>query len=96
MNYDSLCSDVDCHLTCSVGDSVEVVSDLEFLLKEEDFLWVKIANFKPQCKPVKYKPLSKKAIKKTEIIAKTVSKYYENGYGKYFNFFDDLYKQFIL
>ncbi len=63
---------------------------LEFVLKEEDFLWVKLANFKPQCKPVKYKPLSKTAIKKTENIAKIVSKYYENGYGKYFKFFDNL------
>ena len=34
MNNDSLCSNVDSHLACSVGDSVEVVSDLEFLLEE--------------------------------------------------------------
>ena len=69
--YDQLCT-----LT---GFSMD---KLEFVLKEEDFLWVKLAHFKPQCKPVKYKPLSQTAIRKTERIAKIVSKYYENGYGK--------------
>lgn len=38
---------------------------LEFTLKEDDFLWVKLGNLKPFVKPVRYKPLSAKEEKLT-------------------------------
>lgn len=63
---------------------------LRFVLKEEDFLMYKLGEFKPKVKAVKYKPLSQSAIRKTQKICDTIAKYYENGYGEYFNFFDSL------
>ena len=63
---------------------------LKFTLKEEDFLMYKLGEFKPKVKAVKYKPLSQSAIRKTQKICDTIAKYYENGYGEYFNFFDNL------
>ncbi|GGD72625.1 hypothetical protein [Paenibacillus nasutitermitis] len=38
---------------------------LEFTLKEDDFLWVKLGNLKPYVNPVRYKPLSAKEKKLT-------------------------------
>ncbi len=63
---------------------------LKFILKEEDFLMCKLGEFKPKVKAVKYKPLSQTAIKKTQKISDIIAKYYENGYGEYFNFFEGL------
>lgn len=42
----------------------------EFNLKEEDFLGIKLGEFKPECEPVYYSPLTEKEIAETEIIRK--------------------------
>ena len=46
---------------------------LAFILKEEDFLSVKLANYKPYCDEVKYSPLTAEQIVETERIAKTAA-----------------------
>ena len=61
----------------------------EFVIKEEDFLWVKLGSFKPECESVFYTPLTDNQIVQTEKIAKTVKKYSTLDY-KYFGFFKDL------
>lgn len=61
----------------------------DFIIKEEDFLWVKLGNFKPECAPVYYSPLSEEDIVKTKRIAKTVRKNLVSDYG-YFDFFNNL------
>ena len=47
----------------------------EFILKEEDFLGIKLGDFKPECAPVRYYPLSDEEISKTEKIARSIEKY---------------------
>ena len=61
---------------------------LEFILKEEDFLSVKLGKSKPHCPPVKYIPLTQKQIAKTESLAKTVQLYYRNAKSNAFQFFE--------
>ena len=48
---------------------------LDFLLKEEDFLYVKLGNEKPEREKVAYAPLTEEQIRETEKIAKKVQKY---------------------
>ena len=45
---------------------------LQFILEKEDFLWVKLGEFKPECAEVKYAPLSDADKVKTEKIAASV------------------------
>jgi len=47
----------------------------EFILKEEDFLGIKLGDFKPECAPVRYYPLSDEQIAQTDIIRKNIEKY---------------------
>ncbi|MBO5714198.1 MAG: hypothetical protein J6R83_02105 [Clostridia bacterium] len=61
----------------------------EFIIKEEDFLWVKLGNYKPDCEGVYYYPLTDEQIVQTDKIAKTVRKNSITDY-KYFGFFNDL------
>lgn len=43
--------------------------ELAFILKEDDFMWVKLGEFKPQVKAARYEPLTEEQIKATEDIA---------------------------
>lgn len=61
----------------------------EFIIKEEDFLHVKLGDVKPERDSVYYYPLTEEQISQTEEIAKTVKKYSVADY-KYFDFFKDL------
>ena len=47
----------------------------EFILKEEDFLGIKLGEFKPECDPVRYYPLTAAKISETEKIADKIKKY---------------------
>ena len=47
----------------------------EFVLKEEDFLGIKLGSFKPECPPVRYYPLSEGEISATEKIRKSIEKF---------------------
>lgn len=61
----------------------------EFIIKEEDFLWVKLGNVKPICEEVVYSPLTESQIEQTRKAKKIVKKYIKNDF-KYFGFFDNL------
>lgn len=60
---------------------------LAFYLEKEDFLAVKLGNFKPECEPIKYTPLTKEEEGKTALIADMVRPYIKKGAVKSFNFF---------
>lgn len=60
---------------------------LDFLLKEEDFLFVKLGWTKPECPEILYAPLTDAEIEKTNQIAKTVSRYISAPEVAPFNFF---------
>ena len=47
----------------------------EFTLKEEDFLGIKLGEFKPECERVSYTPLTDSEIEKTEKIRTKIEKY---------------------
>ncbi len=47
----------------------------DFILKNDDFLDIKLGNFKPECEEVKYSPLTEEEIKLTEKAVKTIKKY---------------------
>lgn len=46
--------------------------ELAFILKEDDFMWVKLGELKPQVDEPKYEPLNEEQKKQTEEIAKMV------------------------
>ena len=45
---------------------------LAFTLREEDFLWVKLGNLKPQCEPLRYQPPDEKILRREREIAQIV------------------------
>lgn len=49
---------------------------LRFHLKEDDFLGVKLGNFKPETDPVAYTPLTPEQTAETEILRRTVQKHF--------------------
>lgn len=61
---------------------------LAFLLKEEDFLSVKLGNFKPYCEEVHYTPLTAAQERKTRQLAAVIEPLVKDG-GNYFNFFNE-------
>lgn len=61
---------------------------LQFILEKEDFLWVKLGEFKPECAEVRYTPLSNAQKQKTEEIASVVLANAGQGV-KPFSFFDE-------
>jgi len=60
---------------------------LDFILKEEDFFFVKLGYEKPDCAEIRYSPLTEEQIKETEAIAKKVQKYWREPTVKPFEFF---------
>ena len=62
---------------------------LDFILENDDFLGVKLGNFKPWCKKVTYSPLSKTNLKRTETIAKEISNLVPDFVDRPFNFFEE-------
>ena len=73
-------------LTTLLGYSEE---KLDFLLKEEDFLFVKLGWTKPDCPEIFYTPLTEKEIQETERIAKRVSQYIRAPKIAPFHFFEN-------
>ena len=45
---------------------------LAFTLREDDFLWVKLGNLKPQCEPLRYQSPDEKALEREREIARIV------------------------
>ena len=60
---------------------------LDFLLKEEDFFFVKLGWTKPDCPEIIYSPLTDEEIKETERIAKTITRFVAAPTAKPFDFF---------
>ena len=60
---------------------------LAYVLEKDDFLGVKLGNFKPDCPPVAYAPLTVSEAEKTAVIADMVS-FYSDKKGKPFRFFE--------
>lgn len=54
---------------------------LAFWLEKEDFLGVKLGDFKPDVPPVSYTPLTEEEKQKTKFIADMVDLFYQNGMG---------------
>ena len=63
--------------------------ELDLILEKEDFLGIKLGNFKPSCEEVLYSPLSDEDIRKTEKIAQTVREYSNDGGALPFSFFEN-------
>ena len=61
---------------------------LAFYLEKEDFLAVKLGNFKPECERVHYTPLTKEEEEKTAFIADMVRLYINSNGVKPFTFFN--------
>lgn len=60
---------------------------LAFYLEKEDFLAVKLGNFKPECERLQYAPLTKEETEKTALIADMVRSYIKLNRTKPFAFF---------
>ncbi len=60
---------------------------LDFTLREDDFLNVKLGYFKPYCDEVKFCELTAIEIEETERIAKILQSNYISNYAKPFNFY---------
>ena len=60
---------------------------LVFYLEKEDFLAVKLGNFKPECERLQYAPLTKEETEKTALIADMVRSYIKLNRTKPFAFF---------
>ena len=61
---------------------------LEFVLFKEDFLDVKLGNFKPECPKVTYQPLTEAEKEQTEKLAEEIEKYLP-ATTRAFEFFDE-------
>ena len=61
---------------------------LEFTLKEDDFLDIKLGSFKPYTDELVYTPLTEKEIEDTKKISKIISENLIENYAKPFEFFN--------
>lgn len=61
---------------------------LDYILKEEDFLFVKLGYIKPICPEIKYRPLSPEEISETEDVAAFLAPFGKDE-GRPFDFFAD-------
>ena len=62
---------------------------LDYILQNDDFLSVKLGDFKPNCKEVSYAPLTAEQALKTKFIADTVRPFSQNQGEKPFHFFQN-------
>lgn len=60
---------------------------LAFILKEDDFMWIKLGEMKPRMEAPRYQPLSDEQLQKTEKIAQILKERFPQGYGKNDNAF---------
>ena len=61
---------------------------LDFILEKDDFLSVKLGNFKPFCEEVTYSPLNAEQIKATESFAPKIAPYMTEQKSRPFDFFE--------
>ena len=60
---------------------------LDFILQNDDFLSVKLGNYKPECEEVFYAPLTDEEMAKTKLVADMVRPFVQKQGGKPFAFF---------
>ena len=60
---------------------------LDFILQNDDFLWVKLGEFKPECEKVFYAPLTQEQRKKTQALAQIIKEYAYPRKVEAFDFF---------
>ena len=60
---------------------------LDFVLEKDDFLAVKLGNFKPECPAVSYVPLTEEQREATESLALCIGKYMTEPLSRPFDFF---------
>lgn len=68
--------------------------ELAFILKEDDFMWVKLGCIKPMVDAPKYAPLTDEELQQTKNIARLLKDRFQAGYGKQdnaFAFVDDFH-----
>ncbi len=68
-------------------DTTEEV--LDYNLREDDFLGIKLGEFKPYCEEVVYQPLTAKQIEKTEELSKIIKENFIENYTPPFEFLYD-------
>ena len=64
--------------------------ELDFILEKDDFLSVKLGDFKPECEEVVYEPLTERQIEQTKALSKMIKKLPLTREMKAFDFFSDL------
>src|SRR5690606_15080500 len=55
--------------------------ELAYILREDDFLWIKLGSRKPKCEPLRYAPPSDEARQRASAIAEVVREAFPNGAG---------------
>lgn len=69
---------------------------MEFSLREDDFLYIKLGSHKPKCEPIRYRPSDAKTRQREQEIARTVAASFPEGLPKatspLFQFVQDLSK----
>ena len=66
--------------------------ELAFILKEDDFLWIKLGSLKPFVNPPEYSLLTESEVKRTEEIKKLFEKGIYNQKDNGFEFLEEFYK----
>lgn len=61
--------------------------ELAFILKEDDFMWIKLGGMKPLVEAPKYTPLTEDELQQTKRIAEILKNRFPAGYGKQDNAF---------
>ena len=69
--------------------------ELAFILKEDDFMWVKLGNMKPMVDAPQYAPLTEDELQKTKEIAELFKDRFLVGYGKRDNAFSFVEKYHV-
>jgi hypothetical protein len=69
---------------------------LDYNLREDDFLNVKLGMFKPDVEPVYYYKLTKEQVEQTDRLAKIIKDNFIENYADYFCFYNDDKKEEII
>ncbi len=69
---------------------------LDYILQNDDFLGVKLGNFKPECEEVYYCPLTEKELEETSFVADMVRRYRKEPQEQPFTFFKDTKKEIVV
>jgi hypothetical protein len=55
---------------------------MDYALREDDFLFIKLGNLKPQCEPLYYRPLTEEQIRQTTRLQKLMEKHFSDCPGR--------------